>query len=192
VEDAASLIRAVASLAWPLVALAAILLFRAQIIGLFSSGVRRVKAGPVEVEWDRQVSEIEAEIEQPGVPPPHSLPGGPVADELRAVAQQAPGAAVMEAYAVLERTIRAILHRARIEAEPDVRIGAVGLARVAVQADLITEETLRAVEGVAVLRNLAAHGHASEVTPERALDYLALIDAILFALRRSGSNHASD
>jgi hypothetical protein len=34
------------------------------------------------------------------------------------------------------------------------------------------------------MRNLAAHGRASEITVERAQDYLALVDAVLYALRQ--------
>jgi hypothetical protein len=61
-DDAASLIRAIASLAWPVVVLTTVLLFRHQIVRLLSSSMRRFKAGPFEFEWDRQISEVEAEI----------------------------------------------------------------------------------------------------------------------------------
>ena len=40
-------------------------------------------------------------------------------------------------------------------------------------------------KGLAVLRNLAAHGGVNEVGPDRAKDHLALVDAVLFALRAS-------
>jgi hypothetical protein len=98
------------------------------------------------------------------------------------VAERAPGAAVMEAFSILERALRQKLQATNIDAEPDVRIGAVGLARIAAREGLITDETLRAVEGVAVLRNLAAHGHEREISPERAREYLTLMDAVLYAL----------
>jgi hypothetical protein len=48
---------------------------------------------------------------------------------------------------------------------------------------MITPEALEAVEGVAVLRNLAAH-NPREASEQQALEYLALIDAVLFTLRR--------
>jgi hypothetical protein len=38
------------------------------------------------------------------------------------------------------------------------------------------------IQGVAVLRGLAAHGDANDLPPEEAMDYLALIDAVLFAI----------
>lgn len=56
--------------------------------------------------------------------------------------------------------------------------------RCAVQHKMITSSTAEAVEGIAVLRNLSAHGRASELTEDRALDYLALVDGVLLAIRR--------
>ena len=49
--------------------------------------------------------------------------------------------------------------------------------------DLISDETLSAVEGLSVLRNLAVHGLGGEIGAQRARDYLALADAVLYALR---------
>jgi hypothetical protein len=48
---------------------------------------------------------------------------------------------------------------------------------------LVNEETVRAIEGLGVLRNLVAHGRAGETTPERAADYLALVDAVMYTLK---------
>jgi hypothetical protein len=63
-------------------------------------------------------------------------------------------------------------------------LGATGLARRAVQHKMITSSTAERWKGIAVLRNLSAHGRASELTEDRALDYLALVDGVLFAIRR--------
>jgi uncharacterized protein YutE (UPF0331/DUF86 family) len=48
---------------------------------------------------------------------------------------------------------------------------AAGLARIALQHGLITDETAQAVQGLTVLRNLTAHGRENDLTVERALDY---------------------
>jgi hypothetical protein len=48
---------------------------------------------------------------------------------------------------------------------------------------LISEETFRAVGGLAVLRELAAHGHDDTISADRARDYLVLADAVLYALQ---------
>lgn len=181
--EVSELIRAVASLAWPVAAIVALVLFRAQIRSLLMGGVRSVKAGPFSVEWDQQLSRVETDLDQPDVPPTTdtSARAGPVSGALSSMAKTAPAAAVVEAYARLEQALRELLADADA---PDVllRSGAAGLARAASKRSLITEETVRAVEGLSVLRNLSAHGRAEEVSPERARDYLALTDAVLFAL----------
>ncbi len=41
---------------------------------------------------------------------------------------------------------------------------------------------MTALEGAAVLRNLAAHGQEGELDEARALDYVALVEAVSFAL----------
>lgn len=58
-----------------------------------------------------------------------------------------------------------------------------GLARLAREKGLITAKSLQAIEGITVLRNLAAHGSAREITTEQAEEYLVLVDAIIYALR---------
>ena len=43
-------------------------------------------------------------------------------------------------------------------------------------------ETVRAVEGIGELRDLAAHGRAEDLDQARALEHLALTDAISYVL----------
>jgi hypothetical protein len=198
VTHAADLIRAIASLAWPVAAILAVLLFRRQIARLLSTGVRRAKAGPFEMEWERQASEVEAEVDTP--PPPMQLAPPTSADafeyvseDLRPLAERAPYAAIMEAYAILEQRLRETLVEANIEPEPDVRIGAARLARIALKAGLISDEDARAIQGVGVLRNMAAHrtSDSPEISTDRAIEYLSLIDAILYALASGRARRAA-
>jgi hypothetical protein len=171
------------ALAWPAAAVTVAVLFRTQLRTLLSGPARRVKAGPLEIEWDRTVAEAQVELDQPGIPPALTpATTGPVSSELAEVAERSPTAAVMEAHATIERELRQLLTTAGV-ADAEQRAGAAGLARLGVQHGVVTEETLRAVEGLSVLRNLAAHGRAGEVTVERAVDYLALADAVLYAIR---------
>jgi hypothetical protein len=56
------------------------------------------------------------------------------------------------------------------------------LARRASERGLITPETLRSLAGITLLRNLAAHSGPGFVTPERAAEYLAIADMLMFVL----------
>ena len=93
----------------------------------------------------------------------------------------------MEAYARVENELRRMLLDAGV-LEGETRAGAVRLARIAAERELVTPETVRAIEGISVMRNLVAHRTADlhgrvDVTPEQARDYLALADAVLYAIR---------
>lgn len=49
---------------------------------------------------------------------------------------------------------------------------------------MINQETLTAIEGLAVLRNLAAHGRAdSELDTSRALEFVHLANAVVYSIR---------
>jgi hypothetical protein len=170
----------VQALAWPLVVLVAVLILRPALVELLGrEGLRRLKAGPLEAEWERQISRTEAELDVPPVAPTDL--GGLVSDDLGEVARRAPAAAVLEAFARVERELRRVVG----PAPAADRRGAVSLARLALERELLPKATVRAVEGMAVLRNLAAHGRG-EVLVEQALEYLTLTDGVLFAVTQGG------
>jgi hypothetical protein len=52
----------------------------------------------------------------------------------------------------------------------------------ALEHNLISAGTKEAIDGLRVLRNLAAHGQANDISPERAHEFVALTQAILFAI----------
>jgi hypothetical protein len=90
---------------------------------------------------------------------------------------------VLEAHAAIERELRDLV----TSALPDASVARAPIRQllgIALEHGLITPETLNAVEGITVMRNLAAHGQASEVTLERAQDYLVLAEAVLYTLRQ--------
>jgi hypothetical protein len=168
----------VGSLAWPIVVLIVAVLFRRQLSALLARPLSSLKAGPLEAVWDRQVAEVEAEL--PRSPSSATSDGGAAdTDRLREIARAAPAAAVLEAFALVEEQLHQILQDAGVDAG---RGGAMQMARRALEAGLVRPETLKAVEGAAVLRNLAAHGRQDDLDEARALDYLALVDAVRFAL----------
>ncbi len=178
----------VSSLAWPATVSFALWLFRKQLAQLLTGPIRRWKAGPVEVEYDRIVSRVEARIEPAEAAGPAAVEVPPAAEsvvaELEQYAHTWPSGSVIEAFSRVEYELRERLRAAGTD-ESDLRkYGGVMLARRAAADGIITRTTAEAVEGIAVLRNLAAHGGPGEVTQERALEYLALVDGVLFAISR--------
>jgi hypothetical protein len=177
----------VSSLAWPLAVLAVAMVFRVQIRQLMTRQLRRLRAGPVEMEFDRLLSEVGVELASPR--PAASSKGSaesPLIEELADASAVSPLAAVLDAHAAVEQALSDLV--AEVDAgQARQSAGTARLTNTALAKGLITPETARAIEGITVLRNLAAHGRANEVTPERARDYLALVDAVLFTMRQGGA-----
>jgi hypothetical protein len=173
------------ALAWPVFALIIAVVLRHPLSQALSRRpLSKVKAGPFEVEWDRTAAETEKEVEAIGISA-HDVGAVPGAlrEELAGEAASTPVVAVLEAHATIERTLRDLLNSTDMPAEQTRRLGAVGLARLAQRQGLLTPETVKAVEGISVMRNLAAHGSAREITPHQAVEYLTLADAVLYAIR---------
>lgn len=174
--------RMTGSLAWPLAAVIGVLVFRRPITNLLAHApLKRFKAGPIEVEIDRSLAEAETTLEAGGVIPPPVVSEGMLVDELSVEAVRVPAVAILEAHHAVERELRDMVASLDIQAPESV--GAVRLARLAAQAGAISEESVRAVDTISVLRNLIAHGGAREVTKEQAQEYLTFADAVLIALR---------
>ena len=156
--------------------------------------------GAVEAEFERRTAEVETKLELGPLGKPVSTEAlapatladeviqapGTILDELTPVAEVSPSAAVLEAFSRVQQDLQARIEAAGFS-RADQSWGVVGLARRARAGGLIKPQAQEAVEGVAVLRNLAAH-NPGEVSRETALEYLALIDGVLFAVRSGGNN----
>ena len=176
------------SLAWPAAAMAVVIVLRKPIGAVLGQGVRRLKAGPVEVEFDQLQAEVREELArspelaEAQVP----APAASLREELARLAVVSPPAAVLEAYKRIEGRLAEMLASAGVESPG--RVSGRVLAGVARQHDLISDETLAAIEGLSVLRNLTAHA-GGDIGVDRANDYLALADAVLYALRSKPSSY---
>jgi hypothetical protein len=156
-----------------------LVLFRRQLSSLLARPFSSLRAGPLEVVWEQQVAEVEAELLI--AEPPTSWEGtdDSATEDLRQVARLSPAAAVVRAFARIEKQLLQLMQDAGVEPG---RGPVVQTARRSLEAGLVTPETVRAIEGVAVLRNLAAHDREPEIDEARALDYIALTDGVSFAL----------
>ena len=180
----------VQSLAWPAGVVAVVIVLRKPIAAVLGQGVRRLKAGPVEVEFDQLQAEVREELarspELAEAPVPASVPS--LREELSRLAEISPPSAVMEAFKRIEYRLVEIVEMSDSPGTPPRRtLGSLGLARMARERDLISDETLAAIQGMSVLRNLVAHS-GGDISVDRARDYLALADAVLYALRPKSSS----
>lgn len=160
------------------------LIFRRVITQTLSGHLARVKAGPLELEWERKVFEVKADLE---ITRPEPNPFRDRAERGSRPSPTAPGspkAAVLLAHDRVTAQLGRLLEEAG-EDEADLELlGSAGLARQAEGLGLIAEQTVQAVEGLTVLANLARFGRTDDVSVERAAEYEALADAVLFALSK--------
>ncbi len=160
------------SLAWPVLVFSLALVFRKQLSGLLARPLSSIRAGMFTAEWDREVAETTTElIERP------SVQRLSLNEDLLTVARVSPAAAVVEAFARLERQLRQLLTDAGLDSE---RLSAARAARQAFDAGLLSQETMTAIERLADLRNLAAHGRGDSLDESRAVEFFAMVDAVAF------------
>lgn len=175
----------VSSLALPVSVVVVAVMFRRQISQLLTARSGRLRVGPVEAEWDDQLAEVQADTL---AALPDRSPTRPLLRELFAgAAQTNPKHAILEAFCALESTLREMVGGPGGSLTYSGHGGPVELVREANERGIVDQATVRAVDGVAVLRNLVIYESDDAVTPERACDYFALVDAVLFTLDTQAS-----
>jgi hypothetical protein len=169
----------VSSLAWPGAVVWIAFLFRAQLKTLLTERLRHIEAGPLKADFDQVGSRVEATLGKAGVP----VPAHAESDELADLAKHAPGMVISEAFSLVEQELRDAL---RMDGEsPPEDADASALARLALDRGLITSLTINAIDGIAIMRNLAIHGPRREITSIQVNEYLALVESVLYAMRQN-------
>jgi hypothetical protein len=174
-----SLAEFISSIAWPLAALVIALLFRAPLSDALRSASGALSAGPFRFEWERRAAAVEADL---GRPPSISKGEiGGAAGRLDEIAEASPTGAVVEAFGQIELALRSLLEEHGVK-NLDRPWSVRRLAEVAHERGLITAETKDAIEGLSVMRNLAAHGGREDISPQRAHEFVALTHGVLYAI----------
>ena len=175
----------ISSIAWPLAALVIALLFRAPLSDALRSASGALSAGPFKLEWQRQAAAVEADL---GRPPSISKGQiGGAAGRLDEIAEVSPTGAVVEAFGQIEVALRSLLEEQGVE-KLDRPWSVRRLAEIARERGLMTAETKDAIDGLSVMRNLAAHGGQEDISPERAHEFVALCQAVLYAITTNANS----
>lgn len=171
-------------LAWPVLVLLALLLFRKQITALLTSLSSLTIAG-VGLKWDRVVNEVRADIkgvEEPKTAPPRSI-RPLMSDYYAEEARSNPAGAVVKSYVALEEALRRKLEEtgwARNTLAPVLTVQQ--LATELVNRRLIPSSTMRAIDGLNTLRNLAVHAQGGELDAANAEEFLRLVDSVMYVI----------
>jgi hypothetical protein len=167
-------VKIVSAVAWPLTAVAILLIFRSQIRTLLSGHLKRLKAGPVEAEWDREIQETRAAVvAQEAVLEPGDS-GDPSLDRfdvLRELALHEPSLAVLGGYQAVDAQIQSHARNAGFPSGHIIR------PHELIEQGVVSGLTMSAVQGLRNLRNIAAH-RPNEITAEQAAEFLELAEAV--------------
>lgn len=185
------------ALAWPAVALIALLVLKDKIGSLVSKTgpLKRLKAGAggVELEYfDDTVAEARRELspaaevhESPEAQPGDRAVTNALDDflsEMKRLAEASPRAVVLESFtrleALMRRELTPLLDSSSARASRSVRT----LSFEAVKREIISPAELGAFDDVRTLRNLVAHDPQESVDDKRAIEYAELVREIAIAI----------
>jgi hypothetical protein len=167
------LAQVIGSLAWPVTIVIVVLLLKNQIASLFPV-LKRLKAGPVEAEFERGIEE--AKTEAAGLPAPEALPAPLDArrQQLIQIAYINPRTAILDAWQGVEFAVKkAAIQRIGGSPMPDVS-SALRMIRELAKASLISQDDVALFHDLRGLRNQATHAADFNPTLASALNYIDL------------------
>lgn len=168
----------IGSLAWPIVALVAIILLRKPLVGLIPL-LRRAKYKDLELEFGEEVRELRQEAEAT-LRPLTTAPGpvGPEEDSLLQLASVSPRSAVVEAWRLVESSARRAIESRGVSAEGGRSLTGPQLTRTLGLAEVLDNPTRGLMDRLRMLRNQAVHADDFFVDEASAREYVQIALAL--------------
>ena len=165
------------ALAWPSAAVVVSLVFKSQIKSLFAREKGSLLFAGFGLTWDGASHEVRSELKLGSVPSGTAIDLDVSIDDIKQVTRDRPENALAEGFARVERALYEKVGDDAFKLGPLDR-----LMQAALDRGLITIETARAIHGLRIMRDLGVRGSTTEVTQERAREFLTLAEAVLYAL----------
>jgi len=161
------------SLAWPIASVSLVMLLREE-IGKLAPFLKKLKAGPVEAEFERDVRAL-----QESAPAPKKEGNAKPTDTasenfLFQLAELHPRSAILESWVRVEAAARALLHSKAIPVSKPGYLPAASLAEPLAEHKFITQGQVTLFHELRRLRNEVAHAQGFEPTLESARAYIDL------------------
>jgi hypothetical protein len=161
------------SMAWPVAAVILVLLLKDEIVKI-APFLKRIKAGPVEAEFEREVKELKLATPPPVTPVAAKPEDTASKNFLFQLAELHPRSAILESWVRVEAAARAALGSRVPSAQKSGYIPAARLAEPLAQAEIITQGQVTLYHELRRLRNEVAHAVGFEPTQESARAYIDL------------------
>lgn len=179
------------SLAWPVASIILGLMFRKKLLDLIPL-VRKVKAGPLEAEFEIEAKQVLASTADLALK--QQLPEGaqtgakPSVDDTAAkwlTARSEPTATIIEGWSTLEGELHKLGRQTGVVVDPlESQFRAY---QAIIASDILPVETTRLVRNLRQLRNQVAHATVIP-TPESAQDYLVSVELVFELIRNYRKN----
>ncbi len=163
------------ALAWPVGAVMVAVIFRESLRKILNRELKKLKAGPVEVEWSEKIEQAQEQIKQEVTGDQAAIQTMPL--RLRELAKLSPDDAVVASFREIESALRGLVDGTDSGSMRPI----MELVRNAVDSRVISQTTSEAIHQLRRLRNLAAHAH-TDISYTEALEYIAIADAVMYAL----------
>ena len=163
----------VKSLAWPTATVILVVLFKDHIVKL-APFIKKLKAGPLEAEFEREVNALKESTPVQAVSSPARLEAAATENFLFQLAELHPRSAILESWLRLEAAARDALGSNTTGSQKGSYIPAARLAEPLAQAGIISQGQVTLFHELRRLRNEVAHAVGFEPTQDSARSYIFL------------------
>lgn len=181
----------VESLAWPVAGVVLGLIFRKKLIELIPL-LRRVKAGPLEAEFEIATKQVLASttelVTKENVPDIPNVENNPSPDKTAAkilIARSEPTATIIEGWSALDGELHKLGRQIGIVVDP--LQSELKIYREIMDSDVLPSGTRQLVQDLRQLRNQVAHAKVIP-TPDSAQDYLLSVQHVIELIRNYRKN----
>lgn len=187
--------KALEALAWPIVALVLGLVFRQKLLDLIPA-IKKIKAGPVEAEFEFAAKKVLAEAaevvspadarELAGSLVPTAEPGRELVTKLRNARTDATGA-IIEGWATLDGELFRLAKQFSLDGTEAPTTSTTQVYQAVMSSNVLPAETRRLVHELREMRNQVAHNSVVP-TSDAAQDYLLAVDRVVELIRNYRKN----
>ena len=171
------------SIAWPVAAVILVMLLKAEIQSLLPF-IKRLKAGPLEAEFERELRELRTSVETEPAQPSTEKPLSTAEQKLLQLIEINPRSAILEAWQGVEAYARKLVIDLGIYDPGSESRPLLDTYRAIAKANLLPLEDLALFHELRSLRNQAAHAEDFNPTKEAALNYVQLANRLRAKLGR--------
>ncbi|WP_157222008.1 hypothetical protein [Chromobacterium haemolyticum] len=163
--------------AWPIASVALVAMLRTEIKSLLPY-VTKLKAGPIEAEFEREVKALEAVAmaQHQLLPPPEELT--PERQMLLQLVHVNPRSAILEAWRSIEESAIRVIQNKALNAPERDSYSPLAVIRALYKANTLTAEEVSLYHDLRALRNQAAHAKNFSPTTDAALSYIELASGL--------------